>query len=125
MSVYSPNVHPEFNDQYIWVRILDCGEQDAPTCQEYYNNEPLLGGANPPSKNTSSYKITRAYDLSTSVELLGQHVKVYDLVGRLIFEGDRGQFEQRYLESYEGVLLCAYFDENGTWLGTQKIIPLK
>jgi len=125
VSVYSPNVHPEFNDQYIWVRIVDCGEQDAPTCQEYYNNEPLLSGANPPSSSTNSYGITREFDSPTLVERLGQQVKVYDLLGRLIFEGDKGQFEQRYLEFHEGVLLCAYFDENGAWLGTQKIIPLK
>jgi hypothetical protein len=50
-------------------------------------------------------------------------IKGYDIMGRLVYDGLFKDIRDEGLPSRYGMLMLQYFDENGKWLGTQKVMP--
>jgi hypothetical protein len=111
----NPNGNPPFLK--VNVKIEDCNG-DKPTCQEYYgigrvykpqNESPTLNDKldnNPQRQNSPSW------------------IKVYDLLGRLLYEDSTKTFSDNDIQQ-EGLVIKIYFDNFGKIIDKQKTFITK
>lgn len=94
------------------VKLTDCLGDD-PTCEEYTG---LQGGGTDDRSVTSNQ--TDLLD-ETAVNEIAK-VKVFDITGRLLFEGSVDEFRRKRLSQF-GMLILAYFDEFNNFVRAEKM----
>ena len=113
IHLYSPQVGIE-SSRTFRMELMDCLNDD-PDCEDYYAETALTKeGNNSEAKANHSQSFT--LEATENIAL----VKVYDLTGRLLFEGILSDFEDQKATFQNRVLVCAYYDENGQFLFSEK-----
>ncbi|MCR9055303.1 MAG: M4 family metallopeptidase [bacterium] len=124
IDVYSPTVGPAYN-QSITVTLID-RDGDDPTCWEYYDSlQPLMHNNEGQHESAAEQRLDKAWltiDQSVPQQLV-YWIKGFDIMGRLVYDGLFKDIRDEGLPSRYGMLMLQYFDENGKWLGTQKVMP--
>lgn len=98
-------------DITIDIIIADC-DGDDPICQEV---NPGAANIYEESDNTQQVEF---HDLNIA------YLKVFNIMGELIFEGDQANF-LRSSNSQEGILIISYFDSNHQLIRSEKTVILK
>ncbi len=86
------------------LKIIDCGEKDFPTCEEYYGLKP----------STSSLDNVQNNNFK-----LPQKVIVYDLLGKIIFNGNYHDYQPSSI-NYNGILIVVLTDKSGEVIDVKK-----
>ncbi|WP_425420646.1 M4 family metallopeptidase [Phaeodactylibacter xiamenensis] len=124
IDVYSPTVGPAYN-QSITVTLID-RDGDDPTCWEYYDSlQPLMHNNEGQHESAAEQRLDKAWlTIDQSVPQQSVYwIKGFDIMGRLVYDGLFKDIRDEGLPSRYGMLMLQYFDENGKWLGTQKVMP--
>jgi thermolysin metallopeptidase-like protein len=99
-------------DKKINVKLVDCNGDD-PTCEEYYG---LQGGGT----NGRSTALTQTDLLDEKADNEIAKVKVFDITGKLLFEGSVNELRRKRL-FHPGILVLAYFDELNKFIRAEKM----
>jgi len=94
------------------VKLVDCNGDD-PTCEEYYG---LQGGGGTQDRSVVSGQ-TDLHEETGFNEIA--KVKVFDITGRLLFEGSVDELRTRRL-SHPSILILVYFDEFNNFVKAEK-----
>jgi len=99
-------------DKKINVKLTDCLGDD-PTCEEYYG---LQGGGADDRSAISNQADLNAQTTGYEID----NVKVFDITGRLLFEGSVDELSRKRI-SYPGLLVFAYFDGFNNFVRAEKM----
>ena len=111
--LYSPQVGVE-SSRTFRMELMDCLNDDD-DCEDYYAETALAKENN---NSEVKAKDNQNFTLETKEDVA--MVKVYELTGRLLFEGTPSNFEGQKATFQNRVLIYAYYDENGQFLFSKK-----
>lgn len=112
IELYSPQAGPQYTQRKV-LELVDC-DHDDPTCLEYYE---LGKGPNSEISNTENTG-------STKEESEYSKVRVFDFMGRLIFEGSSWD-SQVNQNAYQGFAVVFYVNESGEVIKSKKVFLIK
>ena len=96
------------------IKLVDCREDD-PTCEEY-NSMVVI-----PDLNENKLVLSTENLVNLDDEYL---LRVYDLFGRLIFQGNEMDFSIE-TNNYNNLLFLVYFNRDGTIINTKKTFLIR
>ncbi|MEM9920229.1 MAG: M4 family metallopeptidase [Bacteroidota bacterium] len=114
--VYAPQIGLQSRTSHR-IRLVDC-EGDDPTCAEFYDLRT--------TSETPSHILDERYDeIELEQPLKNPDIKVYDIMGNLLFKGKEKDSFQDLFDFRNKVLFYIYYDDNGAIIDSQKKVFLR